>query len=77
MIQRADEVMSNTRYSNDWMFYHDSLSLITSKECLQWMKATPLKGISIFKRWLLPVNPLKNLSNISISCVKVQGVGKI
>ena len=58
MIQRADVVMFNTNHPNDWVFHHDELSLVTSKECISWMKMTMFKGIPIFNRWLLPEKEL-------------------
>ena len=36
--------------TDDWMFYHDALSLMTAKDTIAWMKE---KGI--YKRWILPV----------------------
>ena len=54
IIERADEVMINTNHPDDWVFYHYALSLMTSKECIKWMKSTIFKGILIFNRWLLP-----------------------
>ena len=60
IIQHADEVMKNTNHLDDWVFYHDALSLMTSKECIAWMKSTIFKGIPIFNRWLLPEKGLNS-----------------
>ena len=56
MMEKADEVMKGTVFENDWYFYHDALSLMTSKDCLHWMKETNFNGKSIFDRWILPIN---------------------
>ena len=32
MIKRSNDVMSGTIHEKDWMFYHDALSLMTSKD---------------------------------------------
>jgi hypothetical protein len=42
-----------TEHEDDWLFYHDALSLMTAKDTVAWMKE---KGI--YERWLLPVNGL-------------------
>ena len=42
-------LMEGTKYSDNWFFYHDALSLMTSKSCKAWMDKE-----GILKHWLLP-----------------------
>ena len=30
--------MAGTKHEQDWIFYHNTLSLMTSKECQEWME---------------------------------------
>ena len=42
-------LFKGTTRENDWVFYHDSLSLMTAKETRKWMKD---KGY--LDKWILP-----------------------
>jgi len=42
-------LMEGTKYSDNWFFYHDALSLMTSNSCKAWMEKE-----GILKHWLLP-----------------------
>ena len=58
MMDEAATVMKGSIFEHTWVFYHDALSLMTSKACISWMKETQYGNCSIFDRWLLPVNGL-------------------
>ena len=53
IYEKSAEVMKNTKYKDNWMFYHDALTLMTANDCKEWMHN---KGI--LKHWILPVNGL-------------------
>jgi len=53
MVTECKRFFAGTRYSQNWMFYHDALSLMTAKDTVAWMKA---KGY--YERWILPENGL-------------------
>ena len=42
-----------TVYEDNWFFYHDTLSLMTADETVQWMK-----DMGYYKHWILPENDL-------------------
>ena len=46
-------VMKNTQYKDNWLFYHDALTLMKGEDCKEWMHN---KGI--LKHWILPVKHL-------------------
>ena len=50
--------MEGSVHHDDWFFYHDSLSLLTSKECTAYMRSTECHGRTIYDRWLNPKNDL-------------------
>ena len=45
--------MANTKHAEDWMFYHDALSIMKAKETKEWMKR---KGY--FEKWILPLDDI-------------------
>ena len=49
IYEESRRIMQGTIYEDNWYFYHDSLSLITCAECIEWRK----KEV-IYKHWLLP-----------------------
>ena len=53
MMEECRRVMNGTKHQEDWMFYHDALSLMTLKETRRWMQEK-----DYLQRWLLPVNDL-------------------
>ncbi len=53
MIDESARIMIGTKHEDDWVFYHDALSLMTAKETIEWMREK-----DYLKRWLLPVNLL-------------------
>ena len=56
IAEESNRLMMESVHEKDWFFYHDALSLLTSKECTQYMKDTECYGKSIYERWLLPMN---------------------
>ena len=53
MIRVGEAQYNGTKYADDWAFYHDSLSLMTSNENLEWMK-----NRGYINRWTLPMEDL-------------------
>ena len=53
IIEESAKIMKNTKHENDWYFYHDALSLMTSSHTKDWMEKE-----GIYHRWLLPKNGL-------------------
>ena len=62
IVAESSRIMSNTKHSEDWVFYHDALSLMTAKKTKEWMRS---KGY--YKKWLLPT---KNLYDNSPDLLK-------
>ena len=48
--------MQGTKHENDWVFYHDALSLMTSRECKDWMVSKKIGNVSYMDKWLVPCN---------------------
>ena len=53
IMHESKKVMQGTKYQDDWYFYHDALSLMTSVKTKEWMKS---KGY--YKHWILAKNNL-------------------
>ena len=49
----SKRIMKGTPHEDNWYFYHDALSLMTSIDTRNWMKQE-----GIYDRWLLPSNGL-------------------
>ena len=60
VAEESHRLMQGTAHEDDWVFWHDSLSLFTSKECVTYMKSTECHGMSIYDRWLKPLNGLNS-----------------
>ena len=54
LIRATDKVFEGTTHENDWLFFHDALSLMTAKDTVKWMKQQQFKGKSYYDRWILP-----------------------
>ena len=52
-IRKSAEILIDTKYKDNWLFYNDSITLMKGEGCKDWMKA---KGI--FKHWILSTNDL-------------------
>ena len=48
MMKRAAAVMKGTLHEEDWVFYHDALSVMTSKECIIGLKQLSMVGAQYF-----------------------------
>lgn len=53
IIASCEEMFRNSTHSDDWVFYHDALTLLTASDTVQWMKE---KGY--YDRWITPLNGL-------------------
>ena len=60
IYEESKRIMEGTIHENDWYFYHDALSLMTSAESIEWMKKE-----GIYKHWLLPCNGLNEGTDYS------------
>jgi hypothetical protein len=49
IVDETARFYQNTEFENTWRFYHDSLSLLTAKDTISWMKT---KGY--YDRWIHP-----------------------
>eukprot|EP00957_Ditylum_brightwellii_P032775 2484663-Ditylum_brightwellii.AAC.1 len=49
------EAFEDTIHKDDFLFYHDALSLMTNKESLEWMREK-----NILKHWILPEEGLNS-----------------
>ncbi|CAJ1940687.1 unnamed protein product [Cylindrotheca closterium] len=49
IVHESAQTMTGTKPEDDWRFYHDALTLMTSADLIDYMKA---KGI--YHRWILP-----------------------
>ena len=58
VAEESHRLMEGTAHEEDWVFWYDSLSFFTSKECCSYMKSTEYHGMSIYNRWLKPLNGL-------------------
>ena len=46
--ESSEKMFKGTEHEDNWYFYHDALSLMTSAEYIAWMK-----DVGYCKRWLL------------------------
>ena len=53
---KFSKAFQGTRYEETYLFYHDALTTMTDKDCIDWMEE---KGI--LKRWIHPVLGLNDL----------------
>ena len=53
IFQSTADYFKGTKYKDTWLVYHDALSLMTWKECIEWMKEK-----RHYDHWLLPVEGL-------------------
>ena len=53
IYDNSKEIFKGTTYENDWYFYHDALSLMTSNSCRKFMTER-----GIINHWILPQNGL-------------------
>lgn len=58
MVEECNRIMTGTKHVNDWYFYHDALSLLTSKDSKEYMTNKTAYGKSAIDRWLLLYNDL-------------------
>ena len=56
IIKESQKIMDGTVYEKSWYFYHDALSLMTSKQSRDWMEKQRMGNKSFLERWLLPMN---------------------
>jgi hypothetical protein len=47
IVQESEAVMAGTSHEEDWMFYHDALSLMTAADSMEWMREK-----DYLRRWI-------------------------
>jgi hypothetical protein len=58
IVVESARIYEGTENKDDWMFYHDALSLMTAKETVRWMKEK-----DYLKHWILPMGGLHQWDN--------------
>jgi hypothetical protein len=53
-MKETNALMSHTVHHQNWLIYHDGLSLITDRSCIEWFKSQTIRGKTFLKRWILP-----------------------
>ena len=61
--------MKGTIHQDDWFFYHDALSLMTSNECFEYMRKKSFNGCRVYDKWLLPRNGVNRNTPYDGRCV--------
>jgi hypothetical protein len=62
MVTHSKKCYENTEHSNTYMFYHNALSVMTAKLCVEWMKQQKIPGEEtvVYDRWIKPELGLNN-----------------
>jgi hypothetical protein len=66
MMEETDRMMADTVHCEDWMVYHDALSLMTDNSCREWMKTQTIRGKTYYERWVLPENGLNDTAELKL-----------
>ena len=53
IVDESKAMFKGTDHENNWFFYHDALSVMTSADTIAWMR-----GEGYLKHWMLPQNGL-------------------
>jgi len=53
LMKESERAMKGTKHQDDWLVYHDSLSIMTASKTKEWMEDN-----GYLKRWILPSNDL-------------------
>ena len=61
IVRESAKVFKGTAQEDDWVFYHDALSLMTAGATIAQMKEK-----EYYKRWVLPVNDLNKEADLRI-----------
>ena len=56
MTEELHRLKQGPAHKGNCFFWHDSLSLLTSNEWMRYMKRTDCYGMSVYDRWLKPLN---------------------
>jgi hypothetical protein len=48
-------IYQGTRHEDNWMFYHDALSLMSAKETIRWMQERLPEMMDLTYGWTTPV----------------------
>ncbi len=61
MMRATEKAYTGTKHKDDWLVYHDALSLMRDEECKTWMKGQFIQGDSgptFYDKWILPMHGL-------------------
>jgi hypothetical protein len=53
IVTESVKLFISTQFEESWVFYHDTLPLITGNDTVEWMRQN-----DYLKRWIIPVNEL-------------------
>ena len=53
IVRETANMFKGTKHEDDWVFYHDALTIMTAKDTVQWMRE-----MDHYRRWILPGNAL-------------------
>ena len=57
IVVKTRDFYKGTSHEDDWLFYHNALTMMTTKDCIAWMKKTLVTGIrtrrTIYFFWVL------------------------
>ena len=55
MAKESTETMKGTKYQGKELFYHDTLSQLTEKVTVEWMKKQKIGERNIYDMWIKPI----------------------
>jgi hypothetical protein len=70
IVQESKAAMEGTAHEEDWMFYHDALSLMTAADSIEWMREK-----DYLRRWILPEADLVHSDDPSLKAYANRPVG--
>ena len=70
MVSATTKVMKGTKYEGKGLFFHDTLSLITAKETVRWMKEN-----DVYKYWIIPELGCNDIVGMNKNCYAKRPVG--
>ena len=66
IVRESAKVFKGTAHEDDWVFYHDEISLMTAGATISWMKEK-----EYYKRWVLPVNDLNKEADLLLTFMSI------
>ena len=69
IVTESAKLFTGMQFEENWVFYHDALSLMTDNNTVEWIRQN-----DNLERWILPVNKLHQ-DNLTLSKYSHQPVG--